>query len=103
MMALDNQTPKKNTGRGWFNQNQNQKDPNAMDIRAMTMMTTGATLIGTLTEEILDENWCLLQIQKDWTPILQLPCEESGPTAATTNTEDVHSKGCSYEHQKYDH
>ena len=51
MMALDNQTPKKNTGRSWFNQNQNQnKDPNAMDIGAMT--TTGTAFIGVLTEEM---------------------------------------------------
>ena len=50
MMALDNQTPKKNTGRSWFNQNQNNKDPNAMDIGATTR-PTGAVLIGTLTEE----------------------------------------------------
>ena len=52
MMALDNQTPKKNTGKSWFNQNQNNnKDPNAMDIRA-TMMTNGTAFIGVLTEEM---------------------------------------------------
>ena len=49
-MPLDNQTPKKNTGRGWFNQNQNQKAPNTMDIRAVT--TTGTAFIGALTEEM---------------------------------------------------
>ena len=52
MMALDNQTPKKNTGHGWFSQNQNQKDPNTMDIGATTT-TTGTALIGALTEEML--------------------------------------------------
>ena len=36
-MALDNQTPKENTGQGWFNMNQNQEDPNAMDIGATTV------------------------------------------------------------------
>src|ERR1700684_2032047 len=39
LMALDNQVaPKKNTGRNWFNQNQNQgqKDHNAMDIGGTT-------------------------------------------------------------------
>ena len=52
MMALDNQTPKKNTGRSWFNQNQNQnKDPNAMDIGATTTMTR-TTFIGALTKEM---------------------------------------------------
>ena len=50
-MALDNQTPKKNTGQGWFNQNQANKDPNAMDIGAM-MTTTGTVFIGVLTEEM---------------------------------------------------
>ena len=50
-MALDNQTPKKNTGCGWFSQNQNQKDPNAMDIGA-TMTTTRTAFIGALTEEM---------------------------------------------------
>ena len=49
-MALDNQSPKK-TGKNWFNQNQNQKDPNAMDIRAMMMMS-GMAFIGALTEEM---------------------------------------------------
>ena len=52
MIALDNQTPKKNTGRSWFNQNQNQnKDPNAMDIGATTM-TSEMAFIGDLTEEM---------------------------------------------------
>ena len=52
MMALDNQTPKKNTGQSWFNQNQdNNKDPNTMDIGATTMMT-GTAFIGMLTEEM---------------------------------------------------
>ena len=52
MMGLDNQTPKKNTGRSWFNQNQNQnKDPNAMDIGATTT-TTRTAFIGALTEEM---------------------------------------------------
>src|ERR1700684_3629634 len=39
LMALDNQAaPRKNTGRNWFNQNQNQgqKDHNAMDIGGTT-------------------------------------------------------------------
>ena len=50
MMALDNQ--KKNTGKSWFNRNQNQnKDPNAMDIGATTTMT-GTAFIGALTEEM---------------------------------------------------
>ena len=48
MMALDNQPPRKNTGRTWQNQNQN-KDPNAMDIGATTNETT---VIGALTEEM---------------------------------------------------
>ena len=54
MMALDNQTPKKNTGKSWFNQNQNNnKDPNAMHIRAMMTMTmTGTVFIRALTEEM---------------------------------------------------
>ena len=57
MMALDNQSSKKNTGQSWFNQNQNQnKDPNAMDIEATieatTMTTTGTVFIGALTEEM---------------------------------------------------
>ena len=51
LTALDNQTPKKNTGKSWFNQNQNQKDPNAMDIGAMTTMN-GTAFIGALTEEM---------------------------------------------------
>ena len=51
MLALDNQTPKKNTGQGWFNQNQANKDPNAMDIGATTMMT-GTAFIGALTEDM---------------------------------------------------
>ena len=51
LMALDNQSPKKNTGKSWFNQNQNQKDPNTMDIRATTM-TSGTAFIGALTEEM---------------------------------------------------
>ena len=51
MMALDNQTPKKNSGRGWFSQNQNQKDPNTMDIGVTTTMT-GTMFIGVLTEEM---------------------------------------------------
>ena len=51
MMALDNQTPKKNTGKSWFNQKQNQKDPNAMDIGATTT-TTGTVFIRVLTEEM---------------------------------------------------
>ena len=51
MTVLDNQLPKKNTGKNWFNQNQNQnKDPNAMDIRAAT--SNGTALIGALTEEM---------------------------------------------------
>ena len=50
MMALDNQTPEKNTGKSWFNQNQNQKDPNAMDIGAVT--SNGTVLIGALTEDM---------------------------------------------------
>ena len=50
LMALDNQTSKKNTGKSWFNQNQNQKDPNTMDIGATT--TTGTAFIGALTEEM---------------------------------------------------
>ena len=48
MMALDNQSPRK---KPWVNQNQNQKDPNAMDIGAM-MTTTGTAFIGALTEEM---------------------------------------------------
>ena len=47
MMALDNQSPKK---KPWFNQNQNQKDPNAMDIGAVT--SNGTALIGALIEEM---------------------------------------------------
>ena len=47
MMALDNQPTQKNTRRTWQNQNQN-KDPNAMDIGA----TTNGTTIGALTEEM---------------------------------------------------
>ena len=51
-MALDNQTPKKNMGKNWFNQNQNQnKDPNMMDIGATTTMT-GTAFIGVLMEEM---------------------------------------------------
>ena len=56
LQALDNQnTPKKT--KNWFNQNQTQKDPNAMDIGAMTTITGAATsngtaLIGALTEEM---------------------------------------------------
>ena len=49
LMALDNQILRK---KPWFNQNQNQnKDPNVMDIRAMTM-TSGTAFIGALTEEM---------------------------------------------------
>ena len=49
MMAIDNQMPWKNTGKGWFNQNQNNKDPNAMDIGA-TM--NGMAVISALTKEM---------------------------------------------------
>ena len=53
MMALDNQTPKKNMGKSWFNQNQNNnKDPNVMDIGATMMTTTRTAFIGALTEEM---------------------------------------------------
>ena len=48
MMALDNQIPKK---KPWFNQNQS-KDPNAMDIRATTTTMMGTAFIGVLTEEM---------------------------------------------------
>ena len=48
MMALDNQPTQKNTGRTWNNQNQN-KDPNTMDIGATT---NGTTVISALTEEM---------------------------------------------------
>ena len=44
LTALNNQTPRK---KPWINQNQN-KDPNAMDIGAAT--TTGTAFIGALTE-----------------------------------------------------
>ena len=47
MMALDNQSPRK---KPWINQNQN-KDPNMMDIGATTM-TSGTAFIGALTEEM---------------------------------------------------
>ena len=48
----DNQTPKKNMGKSWFNQSQNQnKDCNAMDIGATTT-TMGTVFIGALTEEM---------------------------------------------------
>ena len=51
LTALDNQSPKKNTGKSWFNQNQNkEKDPNAMDIGAAT--SNGTALIGALMEEM---------------------------------------------------
>ena len=46
-------SPKKNFGnRNWFNGNQTQnKDPNVMDIGAMTA-TTGTAFIEALTEEM---------------------------------------------------
>ena len=56
LQALDNQnTPKKT--KNWFNQNQTQKDPNAMDIGAMTTITgavtsNGTELISALMEEM---------------------------------------------------
>ena len=49
MMALDNQNTQKTVRKTW-NQNQNQKDPNAMDIGATN--TNGTTVIGALTEEM---------------------------------------------------
>ena len=58
LQALDNQTTLKKT-KNWFNQNQTQKDPNAMDIGATTTTTTteaatsnGTVLIRALTEEM---------------------------------------------------
>src|SRR6202161_1192898 len=53
LMALDSPNQKRNNeGRSGFNKNQNQtqKDPNAMDIGATT--TNGTTTIGALTEEM---------------------------------------------------
>ena len=48
MMALDNQNTQKTVRKTW-NQNQNQKDPNTMDIGATT---NGMAVIGALTEEM---------------------------------------------------
>ena len=56
LQALDNQTTLKKA-KTWFNQNQQQKDPNAMDIGATTTSTeavtsNGTALIGALSEEM---------------------------------------------------
>ena len=56
LTALENQTTPKKM-KNWFNQNQTQKDPNAMDIGVTTTITGAATsngtaLIGALTEEM---------------------------------------------------
>ena len=56
MVALNNQTTPNKT-KNWLNQNQTQKDPNAMDIGVMTTITGAATsngtaLIGALMEEM---------------------------------------------------
>ena len=79
LQALDNQvTPKKT--KTWFNQNQQQKDPNTMDIGATSTeaaTSNGTALIGVLTEEM---RTALMKI------------------GACFRCRDIHTKGCSYEH-----
>ena len=48
------------------------------------------------------EDRSLFPVQKNQSSFLRLPFEESGPTAAATDTKDIYSERCSYKHQEYD-
>ena len=50
----------------------------------------------------LDENWCLLQMQKDRTLITRLSFEESRTPTTDTAAEGLHIQICSHKNQKHD-